>query len=69
MLHSGVPQGVDHLLRGHQRRVLAGQRRAAGGAQGGVHAEKGQVLLKVLQLGIDELIPPPFCLIHIVQLV
>ena len=69
VVHGSAAQSQDHLVRGHQRRVLPGLARPAGGFQRSVNAKALQIGLKVPQLVVDVLIAQALGRVHVVQLV
>ena len=68
VVHRRPPQAHHHLVRGEEGGVLPLRRGEAEVAEGGVHPEGLQVLLKVPELGVDEAVAEALGLVHVVQL-
>ena len=69
VLHSQHPQGLHGLGGLHQGGVRLGERGAGPSGEGHVYPHAHHVALKIPQLGVDEGIPGPLLVGHVVQLV
>ena len=68
VVHRRPPQAHHHLVRGEEGGILPLWRGKAQVAQGGVHPEGDEVLLKIPELGVDEAVAQALGLVHVVQL-